>query len=50
MKKRIFAICTEAIMMPVKPNMPAIMATTKKIKAQFSMVRVRFLGLKISLQ
>lgn len=41
MKKSIFAISTDVVIIPVKPNMPAITATTKKISAQFN-IRIPF--------
>jgi hypothetical protein len=37
-KKRIFAIHMEVPAIPVKPNIPAMIATTRKTTAQYSMI------------
>src|SRR3989339_1473153 len=42
-KKRILAISAAAREIPVKPNRPATMATTKNIKAYLSMGNLRFM-------
>jgi hypothetical protein len=42
-KKRTLAISDAAREIPVNPNMPATMATTKNIKAYLSMVNLRFI-------
>jgi hypothetical protein len=39
-KNRTWAMPAEAVAMPPKPNTAAIIATTKKIRAQLSILRV----------